>query len=117
MALIEYVKENFLIGIDSIDGIECSFWCTDSLSTTAKELDSINDKKGKSDNSALGTTATVAAGRMDVGAVIRSSLEVGYQTTVLVCGPGAMGDETTRHVVNCLKGGFKVEQIEETYTW
>jgi hypothetical protein len=54
---------------------------------------------------------------MDIGTVIRSSLEVGHQTTVLVCGPGGMADEATRQVVNCVKDGFGVDLIEEAFAW
>ena len=54
---------------------------------------------------------------MDIGTVIRSYLEVGHQTTVLVCGVGNMADEATRQVLNCVKDGFRVDLVEEAYAW
>ena len=106
MALIEYVKTSFLTGKDFVDGFECSFWCTGpSNAAAAKELNSPDKDSQRPDSSTLGTMGTVTVGRMDIGNVIRSSLEEGHQTTVLVCGPGAMADEATRHVVNCVRMG------------
>jgi hypothetical protein len=49
--------------------------------------------------------------------VIISSLELGHQMTVLVCGPGNMSDEATRQIVKCVKEGFKVDLVEEAYAW
>ena len=116
-ALIEFVKKRFLFEKDDVDGIEYSFWCTDSSDPFAQELEPLDGKSEGPNSLSPGTRGTVTAGRMDVRAVIRSSVEVGYQTTILMCGPGAMGDEATRHVTDCVKDGFRVELIAETYTW
>lgn len=117
MALIEHVKQNFLVQKDNVKGIEYSFWCTGASNTAAQKLGSINDESQKAESLTPRTTAAVTAGRMEIGTVIRSSLEAGYQTTVLVCGPGNMADEATRQVVNCVKDGFRVDLVEEAYAW
>jgi hypothetical protein len=115
MALIEHVKQNFLIPKDDVKGIEYTFWCTGPSNPAARKPDLMND--GKSHEAQCVTTTAVTAGRMDIGAVIRSSLEAGYSTTVLVCGPGNMADEATREVISCVKDGFRVDLVEESYTW
>lgn len=118
MALIEYVKQNFLVQKDNVRGIEYSFWCTGSSNTAARKSDSMNDESQKAESlTPTTTTAAVTAGRMDIGTVIRSSLEAGQQTTVLVCGPGNMADATTKEVVACVKDGFRVDLVEEAYAW
>lgn len=117
MALIEHVKQNFLVHKDDVKGIEYSFWFTGLSNTAAQKLDSINDGSEKAESLTPRTTEAVTAGRMDIGTVIRSSLETGHQTTVLVCGPGSMADEATRQVVNCVKDGARVDLIEEAYAW
>lgn len=117
MALIEHVKQNFLVQKDDVKGIEYSFWCTGASNTAAQKLGSINDESQKAESLTPRATAAVTVGRMDIGTVIRSSLEAGYQTTVLVCGPGNMADEATRQVVNCVKDGFRVDLVEEAYAW
>ncbi|KAF2968121.1 hypothetical protein GQX73_g5436 [Xylaria multiplex] len=86
MALIEYVKQNFLV---DYEGMEYLFWCT-------------------GEGSSAGKAATITAGRMDITSVIRSSVEVGHQTTILTCGPGSMADEARQQVVNCVRDGFKL---------
>ncbi|RDW85357.1 hypothetical protein BP5796_03682 [Coleophoma crateriformis] len=116
MALIEHVKQNFLAQQDGVEGIEYSLWCTGLSNLVAQDLDSMDNGSQRAEGLAL-KTAVIAAGRMDMGTVIRSSLETGYQTTVLVCGPGSMADEATRQVVNCVKDGFKLDLIEEAYAW
>jgi hypothetical protein len=119
MALIEHVKRRFLAPENQIDGIEYSFWCTDASSSTTQKSGSIDDNEESQRAEGVATEATVAVttGRMNVGTVIRSSLEVGYLTTVLVCGPGNMADEATKEIVNCVKDGFKVDLVEEAYAW
>lgn len=125
MALIEHVKRNFLVQENDVKGIEYLFWCTgpSNNNSTAQKLDSINDEKSQKAESlspittAAAAAAAVRAGRMDIGTVIRSSLEAGHQTTVLLCGPGNMADEATRQVVNCVKDGFRVDLVEEAYAW
>lgn len=120
MALIEHVKQNFLAQEeDDVKGMEYSLWCTGSPppsspnnTDTQKKLDILNDEKSQRD-----LRGVVSQGRMNIGAVIRSSLEVGHHTTVMVCGPGSMADEATRQVVNCVKDGFRVDLIEESYAW
>ncbi|KKY39820.1 putative ferric reductase transmembrane component 4 [Diaporthe ampelina] len=109
MALIEHVKRNFL---DGAEGVEFSFWCTGDIPSGQKE-DPAHDAKS------LRTTADAppTPGRMDIGNVIRSSVEAGHHTTVLVCGPGAMADEAAKEVVKCVKSGSHVDIVEEAYAW
>ncbi|KAI0548360.1 ferric reductase like transmembrane component [Xylaria curta] len=95
LPLIEHVRQNFLI---DCEGTEYSFWCTgEDFSTT----------KG----------AAITAGRMDISSVIRSSVETGHQTTVLVCGPGSMADEARQQVIDCVGDGFRVDLVEESFCW
>lgn len=135
IGLIEHVKKNFLLQEDDdndVKGMEYSLWCTGPLlpssnnTDTQQKLDSLNNERSQRDlsprrssptSSAAAVAVVVRQGRMDIGTVIRSSLEVGHHTTVLVCGPGSMADEATRQVVNCVKDGFKVDLIEESYAW
>ena len=122
MGLIEHVKQNFLVQKDDVQGIEYSFWCTGPFNNATPKLDSINDESQKVDSSTPKSTTTAAAaavtaGRMNIGTVIRSALEAGHQTTVLVCGPGEMADKATRQVVNCVADGFRVDLVEEAYAW
>jgi Ferric reductase NAD binding domain/FAD-binding domain len=104
MALIEHVKQTFLVDQAGVNGIEYSFYCTSAKSVSKTEGFST-------------TSSEVMAGRMDIGTVIRSALEVGHQTTVLMCGPGNMADEATRQVVNCVKEGHRVDLVEEAFAW
>ncbi|KAK1961648.1 ferric reductase like transmembrane component [Colletotrichum sublineola] len=108
MSLIEHVRQNFL---DNVPGLECSFYCTGTNSSD------VSKPKETSLNGSDAAAAGVTLGRMDVGAVIRSHLEMDHQTTVLVCGPGQMADEATMHVVNGVRDGFKVDVIEEAFAW
>ncbi|ESZ95052.1 ferric reductase like transmembrane component [Sclerotinia borealis F-4128] len=127
MALIEFVRSKFLAqdidgGLDTIDTIEQSFWCTGSSSTAAdaaaQEGDSINinDTSKELPRSKVSETM-IMMGRMDIAAVIKSSVEKGQQTAILVCGPGRMADEATREVVMCVKNGFRVDLVEESFAW
>jgi hypothetical protein len=115
MGLIEHVRENFLAQRNDVAGVEYSFWCTGAISGDSQKLDSINDEGQKPES--LTPRATVAVGRMDIGTVMRSSLEAGHQTTVVVCGPGNMADEATKQVVNYVKEGFRVDLVEEAFAW
>ena len=117
MALLEHVRQNFLNQKDDVEGMEYSFWCTGPFNTVAQKLNSIDDESQKAKRSSSRATAAVTVGRMDAGTVIRSSLEAGHQTTVLVCGPGSMADEATRQIVSCVKEGFRVDLIEEVFAW
>lgn len=109
MSLIDHVKRNFLIGVE---GVEFQFWRTGDSPAGQKE-EPTNDVQGS-----RGTAeATPTRGRMDIGDVIRSSVEVGHHTTVLVCGPGAMADEAAKEVVKCVKNGSHVDIVEEAYAW
>ncbi|OBT63032.1 hypothetical protein VE03_08166 [Pseudogymnoascus sp. 23342-1-I1] len=117
MALIEHVKQNFLPPKDEIDGIEYSFWCTGSSDTAEPKVDAVHEESQKDKGVALATPVAITAGRMDIRSVMRSNVETGQQTTVMVCGPGSMADEATRQVIDCLKDGFKVNLLEESYTW
>ncbi|KAI0855902.1 ferric reductase like transmembrane component [Xylaria cubensis] len=95
MPLIEHVRQNFLI---DCEGTEYSFWCTDRDFSAAK-----GEK--------------ITAGRMDISSIIRSSVETGHQTTVLVCGPGGMADEARQQVISCVRDGFRVDLVEESFCW
>ena len=95
MALLEYVRENFL---EDCEGAEYLFFCTGEGSPATKE-------------------AEITAGRMDITSIIRNSVELGHQTTVLACGPGSMADETRQQVVNCVRDGFKIDLVEEAFCW
>jgi hypothetical protein len=33
----------------------------------------------------------------------------------VLCGPGSLADEATRQVVNCVKDGFRLNQVEEAF--
>lgn len=109
MALIEHVNRNFLFGVE---GVEFSFWCTGDIPTGQKE-----DPARDTESLRMTADAPPTPGRMDIGDVIRSSVEPGHHTTVLVCGPGAMADEAAKEVVKCVKSGSHVDIVEEAYAW
>ncbi|TDZ28457.1 Ferric/cupric reductase transmembrane component B [Colletotrichum spinosum] len=100
MSVIQHVRCRFL---GAAPGVECLFYCTGGEDASAPE-------KHVADGA-------VALGRMDVGGVVRSHLERGQLTTVLVCGPGRMVDEVTKHVGQGIDDGFKVDMVEETFSW
>ncbi|OIW24571.1 hypothetical protein CONLIGDRAFT_636726 [Coniochaeta ligniaria NRRL 30616] len=109
MALIRHVEQNIL---GDVEGVEYAFWCTGSVG--------IKEKKGSSDNghdAGAGDLAPVTMGRMDLRTVIRSAVERGHETAVMLCGPGAMADAATREVVDCLKDGFAVHLNVEEFAW
>lgn len=112
MALIEHVKSNFLVGVE---GVEFSFWCTGDIPAGQK----LKEEDPTQGAGRLGTTAEAppTRGRMDIGSVIRSSVEPGHHTTVLVCGSGAMADEAAKEVVGCVKSGSHIDIVEEAYAW
>ncbi|KAH6643451.1 ferric reductase like transmembrane component-domain-containing protein [Truncatella angustata] len=114
ISLIVHVKQNFLT---DLEGIEYHFWCTGTSDTSVPKAESFKEEGQQSRSPATPAIPVINTGRMDVGTVIRSSVEVGHQTTVLVCGPGGMADEATREVVSCVKDGFDVDLVEEAYTW
>lgn len=116
-ALIEHVRQNFLLPKDEVDGIEYSFWCTGSSDSAEPNVDAVHEEIQKDEGVALRLPAQITAGRMDIRSVMRSNVETGQQTTVLVCGPGNMADEATRQVIDCMKDGCKVNLVEESYTW
>ncbi|OBT83462.1 hypothetical protein VE02_07415 [Pseudogymnoascus sp. 03VT05] len=117
MALIEHVKQNFLLPKDEVDGIEYSFWCTGSSDTAEPKVDAVDEERQENEGAVLPTPAAITMGRMDIRTVMRSHVERGQQTTVMVCGPGNMADEATRQIIDCVKDGFKVNLVEESYTW
>lgn len=117
MALIEHVKEGFLLPKDEVEGIEYSFWCTGSSGAAEPKIDTVHEEIQKDEGIAQSSPIEIIAGRMDIRSVMRSHVETGQQTTVMVCGPGNMADETTRQVIDCVKDGFKVNLVEESYTW
>lgn len=102
-ALIEHVRQNFL---RDAHGAEYSFWCTGG------SLDESDKAAAAPEGGDL-----IKTGRMDIKEVMRSSVEAGYQTAVLVCAPGGMADEVTKQVVRCVRDGFKVELVEEAFAW
>ncbi|KAI1319637.1 ferric reductase like transmembrane component [Xylariaceae sp. FL0255] len=95
MALIEHVRNNLLI---DCEGIEYMFWHTGVIDSPSK-------------------SEKITSRRMDIGSVIRSSLEPGLQTTVLSCGPCGMADEARQNVIRFAKNGYQVELIEEAFAW
>ncbi|KAG9241721.1 ferric reductase like transmembrane component-domain-containing protein [Calycina marina] len=111
IGLIEHVKSDFLVHLDDAGQIEYAFWCTGDSNTVEENVD------GKEMLATTTKIPKITAGRMDVGDVLRSSLETGFHTTVLVCGPGNMIDEATREIVECVKEGHRVDMIEEAYAW
>ncbi|KAI0491154.1 ferric reductase like transmembrane component-domain-containing protein [Xylaria cf. heliscus] len=118
IAFIDHVKKNFLA---NAQGVECLFWYTGSPSGDDATEKSESPTKGEiqevDGHPSKPTDGVATAGRMHIGTVIRSVLEVGRQTTVLVCGPGQMADEARKQVVNCVKDGFSVDLIEEAFAW
>lgn len=117
MALIEHVKENFLLPKDNVDGIEYSFWCTGSSNTVQSKTGTVREELQKDEGIVPQIPAAITAGRMDIRAVMRSYVEAGQQTAVMVCGPGNMADEATKQVIDCMKDGFRNNLVEESYTW
>lgn len=126
-ALIEHVRQTF-----DLDGVECQFWCSESTSSSSAAEDAeISGHQSDSGSAGpldkeigtdrivpvAGAGGAVKSGKMDVGAVLRDAVEAGQQTAVLVCAPGAMADEVTKQVVVCVKGGFRVDLVEETFAW
>ncbi|KAI8952750.1 ferric reductase like transmembrane component-domain-containing protein [Xylaria longipes] len=116
IAFIDHVKKNFLA---NAQGVECLFWYTGSPEDAAEKSESPNkgEIQGVDSHALKALDATVTAGRMHIGTVIKSALEVERQTTVLVCGPGQMADEARKQVVKCVKDGFSVDLIEEAFAW
>lgn len=116
-ALIEHVRQNFLLPKDEVEGVEYSFWCTGSSDISEPKVDDVHEERQKDEGVDLTTPAAITSERMDIRTVMRSHVETGQQTTVMVCGPGNMADEATRQVIDCIKDGFKVNLVEESYTW
>jgi hypothetical protein len=114
LAFIDHVKQNFLA---DAHGVETYFWCTGLADGAAQKPESLKSEIGEMESYAARTDAGVTAGRMNIASVIGSSVEVGLQTTVLVCGPGQMADEVRKQVVNCVKEGFRVDLVEEAFAW
>ncbi|KAI1424390.1 ferric reductase like transmembrane component-domain-containing protein [Xylaria sp. FL1777] len=114
MAFIDHVRKNFLA---NAQGVECLFWHTGSSEVTERNSESPKDEIRGTESYVPMVDTAVTTGRMHIASVIRSSLEVGRQTTVLVCGPGQMADEARKQVVNCVKDGFSVDLIEEAFAW
>ncbi|KAK4145927.1 fcd1ed96-f99e-4d28-9e70-49d2afc1fed5 [Dichotomopilus funicola] len=130
-ALIEHVRQTF-----DLEGVECQFWCSEFTSSSSSPSSApvdVESSGNQSDSGSAGVLdkeigsdtivpvpgagAAVKSGKMDVGAVLRDAVEAGQQTAVLVCAPGAMADEVTKQVVVCVKGGFRVDLVEETFAW
>ncbi|KAF6833117.1 ferric-chelate reductase [Colletotrichum musicola] len=106
-SVIDHVRWRFL---DDAPGFECAFWCTEGIgSETAPK-----DDRGYE---GYATTTGIHLGRMNIGVVIKSCLDRNSRTTVMVCGPGRMADEATKYVVNCVRDGFPVDLIEESFAW
>ncbi len=109
IALIRHVEQNILA---DVQGVEYAFWCTGSVDTEK----TVGSPENCIDAGA-GNLEPVTAGRMDLKTVIRSAVEHGHETAVMVCGPGAMADAATREVVDCLKDGFSVHLNVEAFAW
>lgn len=118
MPFIDHVRHNFLA---DAPGVEALIWYTgQSRPDSAVQLqqESTSLKSWSRENGHVDTaSAAITAGRMDIASVVRSSVEAGRQTTVLVCGPGQMADETRKHVVACIKDGFRMDLVEEAFAW
>ncbi|TGJ83904.1 hypothetical protein E0Z10_g4848 [Xylaria hypoxylon] len=114
IAFIDHVRKSFLA---NAQGVKCLFWCTGSSEGGTQKSDSTKDETREIESYAPTTDAVVTVGRMHIASVIRSSLESGHQTTVLVCGPGQMADEARKQVVNCVKDGFSIDLVEEAFAW
>ncbi|KAI3324911.1 ferric reductase like transmembrane component [Xylariaceae sp. AK1471] len=114
LAFIDHVKHNFLADAHAV---ESSFWYTGSSDSAAQRSESFKSESREVESQDTSTGAGVTAGRMHIPSVIRSSVEVGLLTTVLVCGPGQMADEARKQVVNCVKDGFRVDLVEEAFAW
>ncbi|KAI1308856.1 ferric reductase like transmembrane component-domain-containing protein [Xylaria venustula] len=112
-AFIDHVRKTYL---SRAQDVECLFWYTGSSEITTRKPNEPQDEAVDVGGYAATDTA-VTVGRMDIASVIRSSLEAGRQTTVIVCGPGQMADEARRQVVGCVRDGFSVDLIEEAFTW
>jgi hypothetical protein len=117
LSLIEHVKENFLAEYDNIPGVELLLWCTGSDDSVIRKSETVVDENHHLRNSPSRTVAGVTYGRMDIRSVMRSSAEVGLQTTVMVCGPGRMVDEASAEAVSCVKDGLRLDVVEETFGW
>lgn len=116
MTLIGYVQNNFLRK-DDAEGVEYLLWCTQKAESSLQNLESNNIESQSPESLTPQGSAAVTAGKMDIGNVIRSSLERDQQMAVLVCGPAKMADEATGEVVGCVKDGFRIELIEEAFCW
>ena len=114
VSFIEHVRTNFLA---DAQGVECWLWYTGPAGT-GTEKTSVSQDEGISGCAPTAIdAAAVTVGRMDVASVIRSTLEAGRQTAVIVCGPGQMADEARRRAVECVKDGFCVDLLEEAFAW
>ncbi|KAL1899579.1 hypothetical protein Sste5346_002981 [Sporothrix stenoceras] len=107
-ALLDHVQDRFLVPAAQVDGLEYQFWCSSSAGDDGKVQGYQEPVPGR---------VKVTSGRMDVASVVRSSVEVGRLTTVVVCGPGSMADEANRAVVQAVHDGFHVDSIEESFKW
>ncbi|KAF2759742.1 hypothetical protein EJ05DRAFT_498945 [Pseudovirgaria hyperparasitica] len=114
MALIDFVKDRFLSFDVEVEGIECAFWCTGNSKNTEQDSDT---ESQKASGVKTGQSAVATRGRMMMGTELRSHLEKGQQTTIVVCGPSQMTDEATREVVGCIKEGYRVDLVEEAFSW
>ncbi|KAI0977137.1 ferric reductase like transmembrane component-domain-containing protein [Xylaria arbuscula] len=112
-AFIDHVRKTYL---SRAQDVECLFWYTGSTEIATRKPDESQDENVGVGGYATTDTA-VTVGRMHIASVIRSSLEAGHQTTVLVCGPCQMADEARRQVVSCVRDGFNVDLVEEAFTW
>lgn len=108
MALIRHVERNLPTDVE----IEYAFWCTESSTPEGK-----SGSEGDSHVPVAGNNIAATMGRLDMRTVIRSAVEPGRQTAVMVCGPGAMADAATREVVGCVKDGLAVQLTVEAFAW
>jgi len=111
MPLVRHIERNMLA---DIEGVEYSFWCTGS---SAADGDFASPSAHEDQGAAGAKAVAVTAGRMDLRSVIRSAVEPGRRTAVMLCGPGAMADAATNEVVACVKDGFAVQLVVEAFAW
>ncbi|PBP22566.1 ferric reductase like transmembrane component [Diplocarpon rosae] len=113
ISLIHHVQANFLAQA-RLAGVELLLWCTGPNDSKAHSLtEGSQGSQTMPSRSMVGVTV----GKMNIRSVIRDSVEEGLRTTVLVCGPGNMIDETTREVVSCVRDGIQIELVEEIFGW
>ncbi|KAI1352080.1 ferric reductase like transmembrane component-domain-containing protein [Xylaria sp. FL0043] len=114
ITFIDHVRKNYLA---NANGVECLFWYTGASERPIPKSEPSKTETQEIESYVPIKDRVVTVGRMNIASVMRSALEAGRQTTVLVCGPAQMADEARKQVVNCAKDGFCIDLIEEAFTW